>query len=76
MGHWADSSYLTLAHNYNKVGVKDEKKNLLSEYIDRFKDSDKNAGGFKWPEGYFKRTYDISTQIYQKNTRSSNNCDN
>jgi hypothetical protein len=43
MGHWANSSYLTLARNYDKSGIKEEKTNVLNEFVDKFREDDKNA---------------------------------
>jgi hypothetical protein len=44
-GHWANSSYLTLARNYDKSGIKEERTNVLNEFVEKFGDDDKNAEG-------------------------------
>jgi hypothetical protein len=47
MGHWANSSYLTLARNYDKSGIKEKRTNLLNEFVEKFKDDDKNVDGIR-----------------------------
>jgi hypothetical protein len=47
MGHWANSSYLTLARNYDKSGIKEKRTNMLNEFVDKFKNDDKNADGIR-----------------------------
>jgi hypothetical protein len=47
MGHWANSSYLTLARNYDKSGIKEKRTNLLNEFVEKFKDDDKNIDGIR-----------------------------
>jgi len=46
-GHWADSTYIRLARNYEKSGIKDKSTNLLNEFIDKFKEDDKNVEALK-----------------------------
>jgi hypothetical protein len=46
-GHWADSTYIKLARNYEKSGAKDESSNVLDEFIDKFKGDDKNIEAVK-----------------------------
>jgi hypothetical protein len=42
-GHWADSTYLTLARIHENMDSKDSMKNVLNEFVTRFGDNDKNA---------------------------------
>ena len=42
-GHWADSSYLTLARIHENMDSKDSMKKVLNEFVTRFGDDDKNA---------------------------------